>query len=165
MSRLPEPLEVPMGRTLFALWKWERKDAAQRLTVDSAAAADFALRFPLILDRLYTLSGKPLGVRAAAAQSERMAPESDQLTAQHLAWPTRHRLVIGALVGRGLADLAPSLGSQRVEITPRGVKAALELQGRPGWSIVADRATSLGKLRLSPTTLVERCRQVASDPR
>jgi hypothetical protein len=149
-----------MGRTLMALWKWERKDPAQRLTVSSVAVADFALRFPVVLDAVSRSSGRPLRPRIAVSESERTAPENDHLLAQHLAWATRHRLVIGALVGRGLADLAPSVESPRVEVTPRGVKAALNLETAMGWTVIAQRAAALGKLRLRPELLVERCRDV-----
>jgi hypothetical protein len=91
----------------------------------------------------------------AATQAESTAPENDHLLAQHQAWAARHRIVIGALVGRGLADLAPALESQRVEITAKGAAAAVTLYRSPDWQLVGDRSGALSKLRLAPRTLIE----------
>lgn len=157
--RPDEPLEVPMGRTLLALAQWNRSNVDHRLTVEALASADFAIRFPIVLDRLYARNGRATPANAAATDVERIAPENDQLVAQLAAWPLRHRSVVGALVGRGLADLAPAVRSQRVEITPQGVAAATSLATTDGWPRVARRATALSKLGLAPATLIQRCRE------
>lgn len=148
-----------MGRTLLALWKWERKDPRQRLTVTACAAADFVLRFPWVLNRVFDLADRTLQPALAATQAESTAPENDHLLAQHQAWSARHRIVIGALVGRGLADLAPALDGQRVEITAKGAAAAVHLHRDSGWQLVGDRSGALGKLRLAPRTLIEHCHE------
>jgi hypothetical protein len=154
-----------MGRTLLALWKWERKDPRQRLTVAACAAADFTLRFPLILDRVFDLADRSVQPALASTQAESTAPENDHLLAQHQAWTAGHRIIVGALVGRGLADLAPALESQRVEITAKGVAAAVDLYRGPGWQLVGDRSGALSKLRLAPRTLIEHCHRAVTHQR
>jgi hypothetical protein len=165
MTQFAEPLEVPMGRTLLALANWARTDSRQNLTVVAASSADFALRFPLILGRLYGASGRELGIGVTAQAYELAAPENDQLEAQYQAWESRHRLVIGALVGRGLATLAPGAMSQRIMPTALGARSAARLAAQPGWSLVQARAKALNSLRLSPHTLTERCRAAVGDER
>jgi hypothetical protein len=161
MSGFAEPIEVPMGRTLLALAYWVRADSRQNLTVATVPSADFVLRFPLVLRGLFRAGGKQLAIGAAVQEYELLAPENDHLGAQYCAWESRHRLVIGALVGRGLATLAPGVGTQRIAVTARGAQSAVRLAEQPGWPLVDARAKALSSLRLSPDTLAHRCRVAA----
>lgn len=160
--RTAEALDVPLGRTLIAIWRWTRDDPTQRLTVASSWSADFAIRFPVVLDGLHGLSGKAAAVAVAATAHEQLAPENDHLVAQCQAWPLRHKMVVGGLVGRGLVTFSPAVTSRGLHATDAGANAAYVLSRSPGWTTINARAEALGKLRLSPGTLVERCRNLAA---
>jgi hypothetical protein len=146
-----------MGRTLLALSHWRRSDPRQRLTVPAAASADFLLRFPVALERLYASRDRELTTAARPGVSERRSPENDHLEAQLALWTTRHRLVVGALVGRRLVRLTPAVSTSALVVTPAGRSAATSLRAAQGWAPLDRRAQALGALGLAPRTLVQAC--------
>jgi hypothetical protein len=148
-----------MGRTLLALSHWHRNDRRQRLTIQAAASADFLLRFPVALELVHTVRGRELTTLARPGSSERSSPENDHLDAQLALWTTRHRLVIGALVGRRLVRLAPAVSTSALVITQAGRGAVAKLRVAPGWPAVDRRAKALGTLGLSPRNLTDTCRE------
>src|SRR3954452_11585148 len=99
MSAYQEPLEVPACRTLLALHYWpQARSVRARPNLRSLATMDFLLRFPVALERTFALRDRELPRTACALRRERDAPENDQLAVQLALWPSRHRLVAGALV-------------------------------------------------------------------
>ncbi len=162
MKRFSEPLEVPMGRTLLALSHWRTRDVRQRLTIPAAASADFLLRFPVALERVYHVRDRELATLARPGFSERLCPENDHLTAQLQSWAPRHRIVVGALVGRRLVRLTPAVSASALTLTQTGRHAVARLRASPEWSVVDRRAKALASLGLASRSLESTCREAVA---
>jgi hypothetical protein len=108
------------------------------------AKLDFLLRYPLFLERLLDVRGLmwPHGLTPLA--SERMGVESRMIRYKYGPWDDRYYTLVGALIGRGLAELAPGgKGSLALRVTATGRETADKLAATDAWGITAGRASFL----------------------
>ena len=141
-----EPLATSVVRTLFALHHWPAATSARaRPGFDALAAMDFLLRFPSALEAAFELKRREMPHDARPSASETCALENWQLVAQLALWPYAHRLVVGSLVGRGLARLEPALGGDGLALSAKGTAAASTAAELGEWEQVEIRARAMGR--------------------
>lgn len=122
---------------------------------DTLARADFLLRYPTVLARIFDERGTAIPDILEATATEQQAAEGLPLRFKFGPWDAAYYPVVGRLVGTGLVQR--SWKGPRIELraTTNGHSVVEELRG-DDWSTVLARARLLGtKLRLSAGTLTD----------
>jgi hypothetical protein len=137
-----ESEEYHVARLLLLLDAFTKKGG--RLDgLTKLAKLDFLLRYPVFLERLMDRRELQWPAGLAPVSAERIAVESRMIRHKYGPWDHRYYSLIGALLGRGLAELAPGKGSISLRVSPLGHEVAGRLAATTEWNGLANRATFL----------------------
>jgi hypothetical protein len=141
MSR-PESLDYHIGRLLILLRHFgSRGSVLKGLT--KLAKLDFLLRYPSFTDRLMAARSLSWPLGAEPSGDEQLAVESRMIRYKYGPWDNRYYVILGALVGLGLADVETDKRAMLIRLTAEGEIRAGELASREDWAIVDARASML----------------------
>jgi hypothetical protein len=107
------------------------------------AKLDFLLRYPVFLERLMDARELAWPTGLAPDQSERWAVESHMIRYKYGPWDDRYYVLLGGLVGRGLAELVPAKRTISLRLTPEGRALAESVGATVEWSVLAARSAFL----------------------
>jgi hypothetical protein len=107
------------------------------------AKLDFLVRYPVFLERLMDARHLTWPAGLAPDQPERRAVESHMIRYKYGPWDDRYYVLLGGLVGRGLAEMVPAKGIISLRLTPEGRTLAEAIGVTAQWQVLAARSAFL----------------------
>lgn len=107
------------------------------------AKLDFLLRYPVFLERLMDARDLSWPAGLAPDQPERWAVESHMIRYKYGPWDDRYYVLLGGLVGKGLAEMISTKRTFSLRLTPEGRALAESIGSTAQWQILAARSAFL----------------------
>lgn len=107
------------------------------------AKLDFLVRYPVFLEALDLKQGIQDADLRPPRDIDRAAVESPMMRYKYGPWDERYYSIVGALIGRGLAEYVPGRGRVALRITDEGQGIAETLRRLPNWIEIDSRLRHL----------------------
>ncbi len=107
------------------------------------AKLDFLLRYPAFLEALNESIGLTMPDSIVSRPVEREAVAEPMVRYKYGPWDNRYYSLVGALVGRGLAEYLPGRGVVALRPTVSGGRIASALRSDSSWELLANRISFL----------------------
>jgi hypothetical protein len=116
------------------------------VSLTKLAKLDFLLRYPSFTDILLASRGVAWPLGAEPTDSERDAVESRMIRYKYGPWDDRYYVLLGSLVGMGLARVSTKGKTLTISLTEEGANHALRLAETEEWNIIDSRAAVLKRV-------------------
>jgi hypothetical protein len=135
---MTESLDAHVARVLLLVDTFSSTaDGLDGLT--KLAKLDFLVRYPVFLEALDLKQGIQDPNLKAPRDVDRAAVESPMMRYKYGPWDGRYYAVVGALVGRGLAEYVPGRGRVALRVSDEGRGVAQALRRLPNWADIDSR--------------------------
>ncbi|WP_203980787.1 hypothetical protein [Planotetraspora silvatica] len=136
-------MEYHQARVLILINSFVRGQNKPFSGLTKLAKLDFLLRYPNFMERLLPNGQESWSEETRPTSMERQAVESRMIRYKYGPWDDRYYPILGALVGRRLAEYVPRSSGLAIRLTVDGRRLARALAAAPEWEIVAARAELL----------------------
>lgn len=135
-----------IARLLILLRHFAPEGRKPLVGLTKLAKLDFLLRYPSFTDVLLASRGIAWPLGAQPTESERNAVESRMIRYKYGPWDDRYYVLLGSLVGMGLARVSTKGKALSVALTEEGTARAIRIAGTEDWNVLDSRAAVLKKV-------------------
>jgi hypothetical protein len=140
---MSESLDAHVARVLLLVDTFSSPSGIGLDGLTKLAKLDFLLRYPVFLESLNARQGVTDPAWEPPREVERQAVESPMMRYKYGPWDDRYYVVVGGLIGRGLAEYIAGRGNVALRVTDEGHRIATTLSQLHAWSDVAARLQCL----------------------